>query len=96
MSKNLNSSRPTRDTPINTIYNPPTMNSAQSSFDNADLERLSDKDKGDLRQFLANEQQRATIQTRKSLPRATLSRSSHARRRQMAVSTNRKANSGFF
>lgn len=44
------------------------MNTAQAGLENADLERLNDKDKADLRQFLANEEQRAMIQSRTSLP----------------------------
>lgn len=40
------------------------MNAAQSNFESADLDRLNDKDKADLRQFLANEQQRSQIQAR--------------------------------
>ncbi|KAF7548647.1 hypothetical protein G7046_g8597 [Stylonectria norvegica] len=39
------------------------MNASQASLENADLERLNDKDKADLRQFLANEQQRSQIQS---------------------------------
>ncbi|CEJ87616.1 Putative Zn-finger protein [[Torrubiella] hemipterigena] len=39
------------------------MNTAQAGLENADLERLNDKDKADLRQFLANEEQRAMIQS---------------------------------
>lgn len=42
------------------------MNTAQAGLENADLERLNDKDKADLRQFLANEEQRAMIQSRPS------------------------------
>lgn len=42
------------------------MSAAQPSFESADLERLNDKDKAELRQFLANEQQRSQIQARKS------------------------------
>ena len=40
------------------------MNAATSGVDNLDLERLNDADKSELRQFLANEQQRSQIQTR--------------------------------
>lgn len=40
------------------------MNASQG-LENADLERLNDKDKADLRQFLANEEQRAMIQSRR-------------------------------
>lgn len=40
------------------------MSSQQISIDNADLEKLNDKDRNDLRQFLANEQQRSQIQAR--------------------------------
>ncbi|KAK5997408.1 Mitochondrial import inner membrane translocase subunit TIM8 [Cladobotryum mycophilum] len=39
------------------------MNSAQTSMENLDLEKLNDKDKTELRQFLANEQQRSQIQS---------------------------------
>lgn len=42
------------------------MNAAQTGIENLDLEKLSDKDKTELRQFLANEQQRSQIQARKS------------------------------
>lgn len=42
------------------------MNSAQTGVENLDLEKLNDKDKADLRQFLANEQQRSQIQSRES------------------------------
>lgn len=42
------------------------MSAAQPNFESADLERLNDKDKAELRQFLANEQQRSQIQARKS------------------------------
>ncbi|KAH6975908.1 Zn-finger protein [Ilyonectria robusta] len=38
------------------------MSSSQINLENADLEKLNDKDKTDLRQFLANEQQRSQIQ----------------------------------
>ncbi|KAJ4175085.1 Mitochondrial import inner membrane translocase subunit tim8 [Fusarium falciforme] len=38
------------------------MSAQQISIDNADLEKLSDNDRGELRQFLANEQQRSQIQ----------------------------------
>lgn len=44
------------------------MNTAQAGLENADLERLNDKDKADLRQFLANEEQRAMIQSRMASP----------------------------
>ncbi|KAI9147927.1 Zn-finger protein [Paramyrothecium foliicola] len=35
----------------------------ETSYDSADLEKLNDQDKADLRQFLANEQQRSQIQS---------------------------------
>ncbi|KOS16644.1 Mitochondrial import inner membrane translocase subunit TIM8 [Escovopsis weberi] len=35
---------------------------AEAAMENVDLERLNDKDKAELRQFLANEQQRSQIQ----------------------------------
>ncbi|KAJ3540877.1 hypothetical protein NM208_g4864 [Fusarium decemcellulare] len=38
------------------------MSAQQISIDNADLERLNDSDRNELRQFLANEQQRSHIQ----------------------------------
>ena len=38
-----------------------------TGLENADLERLNESDKVELRQFLANEQQRSHIQTRMSL-----------------------------
>ncbi|UKZ79348.1 Mitochondrial import inner membrane translocase subunit tim8 [Trichoderma virens FT-333] len=38
------------------------MNAAQTGIENLDLEKLNDKDKTELRQFLANEQQRSQIQ----------------------------------
>lgn len=41
------------------------MNAAQAGVENLDLEKLNDKDKAELRQFLANEQQRSQIQSRK-------------------------------
>lgn len=40
------------------------MNAAQSAIGNLDLDKLSDGDKAELRQFLGNQQQRAQIQTR--------------------------------
>ncbi|CCT69385.1 hypothetical protein LB506_007277 [Fusarium annulatum] len=40
------------------------MSAQQLSIDNADLEKLNDKDRLELRQFLANEQQRSQIQAR--------------------------------
>lgn len=43
------------------------MSSSQINLENADLEKLNDKDKTDLRQFLANEQQRSQIQARTSM-----------------------------
>lgn len=43
------------------------MNAAQNGVDNLDLEKLNDKDKAELRQFLANEQQRSQIQSRTSI-----------------------------
>jgi import inner membrane translocase subunit TIM8 len=42
------------------------MSAQQLSIDNADLEKLNDKDRTELRQFLANEQQRSQIQARTS------------------------------
>lgn len=39
-----------------------------SSIDQADLDRLTDKDKQDLRQFIQNEQQRTRIQARMRQP----------------------------
>ena len=49
------------------------MNAASTGLENMDLDRLNDKDKADLRQFLANEQQRSQIQSRTffSLPRCS-------------------------
>lgn len=44
----------------------PNMNAAQTGVENLDLEKLNDKDKAELRQFLANEQQRSQIQSRES------------------------------
>ena len=44
------------------------MNAAQTGIENLDLEKLNDKDKAELRQFLANEQQRSQIQSRESPP----------------------------
>ncbi|KAH7140565.1 Zn-finger protein [Dactylonectria macrodidyma] len=38
------------------------MSSSQINLENADLEKLNDSDKTELRQFLANEQQRSQIQ----------------------------------
>ncbi|KAM5353771.1 hypothetical protein ACJ41O_000421 [Fusarium nematophilum] len=38
------------------------MSAQQISIDNADLEKLNDQDRNELRQFLANEQQRSHIQ----------------------------------
>lgn len=40
------------------------MNVTQTGIESLDLERLNDKDKAELRQFLANEQQRSQIQSR--------------------------------
>lgn len=61
-----------------------------SSIDQADLDRLTDKDKQDLRQFIQNEQQRTRIQARmrqpltlpshQHLPHALLLSSSRANR----------------
>jgi hypothetical protein len=42
------------------------MSMSQPSYESADLEKLNDQDKADLRQFLANEQQRSQIQARES------------------------------
>ncbi|KAK1974845.1 Tim10/DDP family zinc finger protein [Colletotrichum cereale] len=39
------------------------MDASRSALDNSDLEKLNDKDKLELRQFLANEQQRSQIQS---------------------------------
>ncbi|KAG5969040.1 Mitochondrial import inner membrane translocase subunit tim8 [Claviceps cyperi] len=39
------------------------MNAVQNGVENLDLEKLNDKDKAELRQFLANEQQRSQIQS---------------------------------
>lgn len=39
----------------------------QVSLDNADLEKLNDSDKADLRQFLNNQGQRSQIQARTCL-----------------------------
>jgi import inner membrane translocase subunit TIM8 len=36
---------------------------SSSSYESADLEKLNDQDKAELRQFLANEQQRSQIQS---------------------------------
>ncbi|KAK2024381.1 Tim10/DDP family zinc finger protein [Colletotrichum caudatum] len=36
---------------------------SRPAFENSDLEKLNDKDKLELRQFLANEQQRSQIQS---------------------------------
>lgn len=43
------------------------MDSSRQALENADLEKLNDKDKQELRQFLANESQRSQIQSRKLL-----------------------------
>jgi import inner membrane translocase subunit TIM8 len=48
------------------------MNAAQTGVENLDLEKLNDKDKAELRQFLANEQQRSQIQSRTSLLISTI------------------------
>jgi import inner membrane translocase subunit TIM8 len=40
------------------------MNAASTGLENVDLDRLNDSDKAELRQFLANEQQRSQIQSR--------------------------------
>jgi hypothetical protein len=42
------------------------MDSSRQALENADLEKLNDKDKQELRQFLANESQRSQIQSRQS------------------------------
>lgn len=42
------------------------MDSGMSSLEQSDLDRLNDKDKAELRQFITNEQQRTRIQARKS------------------------------
>ena len=47
---------------------PANMNAARTGVENLDLEKLNDKDKGELRQFLANEQQRSQIQSREFQP----------------------------
>lgn len=39
--------------------------SAEYHIDQADLEKLNDKDKAELRQFFTNEEQRTRIQSRK-------------------------------
>ncbi|KAI8298517.1 Mitochondrial import inner membrane translocase subunit TIM8 [Colletotrichum sp. SAR11_59] len=39
------------------------MESSMQALQNTDLEQLNDKDKAELRQFLANEQQRSQIQS---------------------------------
>lgn len=41
--------------------------SSSINLANADLDKLNDQDKAELRQFLANEQQRSQIQARMSL-----------------------------
>lgn len=43
------------------------MESNVPSLEQADLDRLNDKDKAELRQFITNEQQRTRIQGRKRL-----------------------------
>lgn len=48
------------------------MNAAQTGVENLDLEKLNDKDKAELRQFLANEQQRSQIQSRKFVHGSTI------------------------
>lgn len=40
------------------------MDSSRQALDNADLDKLNDKDKQELRQFLSNESQRSQIQSR--------------------------------
>lgn len=44
------------------------MSSADFNIESADLEKLNDKDKTELRQFFQNEEQRARIQSRMPLP----------------------------
>jgi import inner membrane translocase subunit TIM8 len=44
------------------------MSSSDFTIDQADLEKLNDKDKAELRQFFSNEEQRARIQARNTLP----------------------------
>ncbi|CCF39904.1 Tim10/DDP family zinc finger [Colletotrichum higginsianum] len=39
------------------------MDTSRSALENSDLDKLNDKDKLELRQFLANEQQRSQIQS---------------------------------
>ncbi|KAL0931613.1 mitochondrial import inner membrane translocase subunit [Colletotrichum truncatum] len=39
------------------------MDSSKQALANSDLDKLNDQDKAELRQFLANEQQRSQIQT---------------------------------
>ncbi|KAF6805186.1 Mitochondrial import inner membrane translocase subunit TIM8 [Colletotrichum sojae] len=39
------------------------MDSSKQALANSDLDKLNDKDKAELRQFLANEQQRSQIQS---------------------------------
>ncbi|RBQ94434.1 hypothetical protein VDGD_06305 [Verticillium dahliae] len=40
------------------------MDASRQGIENSDLEKLNDKDKQELRQFLANESQRSQIQSR--------------------------------
>ncbi|GKT43801.1 mitochondrial import inner membrane translocase subunit TIM8 [Colletotrichum spaethianum] len=42
------------------------MDSSRSALENSDLDKLNDKDKLELRQFLANEQQRSQIQSQRT------------------------------
>lgn len=44
------------------------MNSTQAAVDNVDLDKLTDQDKLELRQFLNNQQQRSQIQSRTFRP----------------------------
>ena len=44
------------------------MSSTDFSIDQADIDKLNDKDKAELRQFFANEEQRARIQSRTATP----------------------------
>lgn len=44
------------------------MDTSRQALENADLEKLNDKDKQELRQFLANESSRSQIQSRMLAP----------------------------
>jgi import inner membrane translocase subunit TIM8 len=56
------------------------MSAQQLNIDNADLEKLNDKDRSELRQFLANEQQRSQIQARTSSCKRCIARDRRADR----------------